>query len=107
MAAGYHPAYSEIYLHHGLKQEVRFNPGRDLPRPVQAWAGRLFTDQGILRDEYLLDLPRLLQDRPKTNGHEVRCHDEVLAWVAEHQEARERAKIIGEQIRRRPAEFDF
>jgi superfamily II DNA or RNA helicase len=98
LAAGHHPVYSEIYLHHGLKQEVRFNPGRDLPRPVQAWAGRLFTDQGVLRDEYLLDLPRLLQDRPKTNGHEVRCHDEVLAWVAEHQEARERTKIIRERL---------
>ena len=57
------------------------------------------TDQGVLRDEYLLDLPRLLQDRPQTNSHEVRCHDEVLAWVAEHQEARERAKIIAKQFR--------
>ena len=51
------------------------------------------------KGQYLLDLPRLLQDRPKTNGHEVRCHDEVLAWVAEHQEARERARIIGERLR--------
>ncbi len=99
LAAGYQPPYSEIYLHHGLKQEIRFNPGRDLPRPVQTWANKLFDGQGTLRDEYLLDLPRLLQDRPKSNGHEVRCHDEVLAWVAEHQEARERAKIIGEQLR--------
>jgi len=51
LAASYHPAYSEIYLQHGLKQEIRFNPGRDLPRPVQAWANRLFDGQGTLRDE--------------------------------------------------------
>jgi superfamily II DNA or RNA helicase len=99
LAAGYQPPYSEIYLQHGLKQEIRFQPGRSLPRPLQLWAQQLFDDQGVLREEHLLHFPRLFQDRPKSNGHEVRCHDEVLAWVAEHQEARERLKIIAGHLR--------
>ncbi|MCU0579788.1 MAG: DEAD/DEAH box helicase, partial [Desulfobacterota bacterium] len=99
LAVGYQPDYSEIYLHHGLKQEIRFNPGRDLPRPMQVWADRLFNDRGVLQEEHLIHFPRLFQDRPKTDGHEVRCHDEVLAWVGEHQEARERLKIIEDHLR--------
>ncbi|MBI5583196.1 MAG: hypothetical protein HY892_05185 [Deltaproteobacteria bacterium] len=47
----------------------------------------MFDDQGVLREKHLLHFPRLFQDRPKPDGHEVRCHDEVLAWVAEHQES--------------------
>jgi hypothetical protein len=28
LASGYRPPYSEIYLQHGLKQEIHFNPGQ-------------------------------------------------------------------------------
>jgi superfamily II DNA or RNA helicase len=99
LAVGYQPEYSEIFLKHGLKQEICFNPGRDLPRPLQVWANRLFDDQAVLREEQLLHFPRLFQERPKSDSHEVRCHDEVLAWVGEHQEARERLKIIEDHLR--------
>ncbi|MBI5603866.1 MAG: DEAD/DEAH box helicase [Deltaproteobacteria bacterium] len=95
---GYTPAYSEIFLHYGLKREVRFRAGKNLPPELLTWAKKLFTPEGRLKEEFILDFPKYLNRLPSNNGHEVRCHDDVMAYIAEHQDREHRLQIIREQF---------
>lgn len=91
---GYTPSYSEIFLNYGLKREVRFKAGRAAPLEVLAWADTLFDATGRLKGEHLLDFPKFLSRLPSKNGHELRCYDDVMAYIAEHQDQEHRRQII-------------
>lgn len=95
----YIPAYSEIFLHYGPKREVRFRPGREVTSQVFLWAKKLFDKEGILKSEYLLDFPKHLSGLPTNNGHEVRCYDDVMAFIAEHQDREYRQRMIESRFR--------
>ncbi len=91
---GYVPPYSEVYLSYGLKREVRFKAGKDAPDKLLSLANTFFDSEGVLKDEHILNFHRFLNRIPRNNGHEVRCYDDVMAYIAEHQDAEHRRRVI-------------
>jgi len=47
--------YSEVFLHYGLKREVRFRAGSGAPAELRALAKHYFDERGFLREERILD----------------------------------------------------
>lgn len=95
---GYDPPYSEIFLHYGLNREVCIKTGRDAPPELRTWIKKLFGSNGRLKENYILNFPKYLSRLPSKNGHEVRCHDDVMAYIAEHQDRAHRQQIIHSQF---------
>lgn len=95
---GYAQPYSEIYLNYGLKRQVRFKAGKDAPHELISVVKDFFNPDGFLKDKHILDFPEFLQRIPKNNGHEVRCYDDVLAYIAEYQDADYRKKIVQSKL---------
>ena len=91
---GYEPPYSEIYLSYGVRREVRFRPGKDAPPRLLALARGYFDQHGVLRNTRILEFPRFF-DKAARIGHEVRCYDDVMSYIAEYQDA-ERRRTIAE-----------
>ncbi|MFH1158282.1 MAG: hypothetical protein V1721_05290 [Pseudomonadota bacterium] len=87
---GYAPLWSEIWLSYGLKREIRFRAGQDAPVELSALAAKYFDGRGVLREDRLLDFHTFLEAIPRRNGYEVRCYDDVMAYVAECQDAAHR-----------------
>lgn len=95
---GFLQLYSEIYLRYGIKREIRFKPGKDAPHKLLAYVNKYFTPDGILKDEYILNFHRILGDMP-ADGHELRCYDDVLAFISEHQDAQHRRTIVAKHFK--------
>ncbi len=87
---GYAPSWSEIWLSYGLKRQIRFRVGKDAPAELSLLAARYFDGSGVLRESRLRDFHTFLEAIPSRNGHEVRCYDDVMAYVAEYQDATSR-----------------
>ena len=96
---GFVQPYSEIYLGYGLKREVRFKAGKDAPNTLRSLTNKFFDSNGILREDHILDFPQLLKIIPQNNGHELRCYDDVLAYIAEHQDAAHRCAIVAKHFK--------
>lgn len=96
--AGFTPAYSEIFLHYGPDREVRFRAGRDIPVELMPWVKQLFDPEGRLKKKYLLTFPKYLNRLSSTNNHEVRCYDDVMTYIAEHQDQAHRQQVIQSQF---------
>jgi superfamily II DNA or RNA helicase len=96
---GYTPSYSEIYVHYGPKRDVCFKAGKDLPRELLIWAKKLFDVHGRLKEEHVLKFPKYLNSLLSKNGHEVRCYDDVMTYIAEHQDQEYRQQLIREHFR--------
>ncbi len=95
-ANGFHPPYSEVYLSYGLKREIRFRPGSEAPAGLLTFAQRYFDEDGILKERHLLDLHIFLNALSRWKEHQVRCYDDVLAFIAEHQDAAHRTALVDE-----------
>jgi superfamily II DNA or RNA helicase len=96
---GYVPPFSEVFLSYGLKKEVRFKPGLGAPAELLSLAGEFFDDGGRLKEDRVLEFPRFLSRVPRNNGHEVRCYDDVLAYIAEHQDRVHRQGVIADHLK--------
>jgi superfamily II DNA or RNA helicase len=96
---GFIPPYSEIFLSYGLKREVRFKPGKDAPSELLSLVDKYFDPQGRLKENHIVDFHKFLGKIPRNNGHEVRCYDDVMAYIAEHQDAEHRRNLIRSQFR--------
>jgi len=92
--ARFTPPFSEVFLHYGLKREIRFKPGKDAPVELLSAAKKFFDARGRMKQERLLDFHQFLNDAQRLAGHEVRCYDDVMAFVAEHQDAEHRRGIM-------------
>ncbi|KHE93503.1 MAG: hypothetical protein SCABRO_00739, partial [Candidatus Scalindua brodae] len=91
--------FSEIYLHYGLKREIRFREGKDAPTSLKTLLKKFFNTDKVLKDEHLLNFSQFLNSVPQNNGHEVRCHDDVMSFVAEHQDSAHREKIVKTKLK--------
>ena len=91
--AGYEPPYSEVYLSHGPRREIRFRRGAALPAPLLRRVNRFFDGAGVLKESRLPEFSSFLDGVP-LDGHEVRWHDDVMAYVAEHQDAAHRRALV-------------
>ncbi len=96
---GYQPPFSEVYLSYGLKREIRFRPGTEAPSGLLTLARRYFDEDGVLKERHLLDAHTFLNALSRWKGHEVRCYDDVMAFIAEHQDAAHRAALVDELFR--------
>jgi len=95
---GYAPQWSEVWLSYGLKREIRFRAGQGAPKELHALAERYFDNRGVLREDRLLDFHKFLEAVPGRNGHELRCYDDVMAYVAECQDAAHRRAVVDARL---------
>lgn len=97
---GYIQPYSEVYLRYGLKREVRFKAGKDAPARLISLSSEFFDRKGTLREDKVLRISEFLDCIKSDDGHELRCYDDVLAYIAERQDAERRRKIVEAQFRK-------
>jgi superfamily II DNA or RNA helicase len=93
--AGFVPPFSEVYLRYGLKREVRLRVGENVPSGLLSLAREYFDHDGALKEDRILDFHRFLGGSSKEPGHEVRCRDEVMDFVAEYQDEAHRRSLTG------------
>ena len=98
LQAGYVPPYSEIYLRYGLKRAVCFKPGKTAPRQLLSMARRYFDEQGVFREARLPDFSRAVSVMAGIPGHEIRCYDDVLEYIAERQDGAHRRAVVAERL---------
>jgi len=92
---GFEPAYSEVYLRYGAKREVAFRPGAGCPVSVKRLAAKYFDEQGILRRDAYAVVDRFLALGRK-NGHDFRCYEDALSYIARVRDNTRRSKKIDE-----------
>lgn len=95
---GWRPPFSEVWLSYGLRREIRFRPGRGFPAELADVTSEFFDSRGVLREERFLDFPKFLDAVSMQSRHEVRCYDDVLAYVAERQDAAHRQEVVAERL---------
>jgi superfamily II DNA or RNA helicase len=95
LAAGFHPVYSEIYLHYAGARAVRFRAGEFCPPTLLSRAKALFdANQGwVLSQERFPKLDAFLC-AARDAGHEVRCYEDALAYIAALRDAEERGRLL-------------
>ena len=80
LAAGFQGAFSELFLDYAGQRRVRLRPGCDLLPAAYELFDR---DAGWqLPSERFVDLPAFI-DRVRAAGHDLRCDDDALAFIAE------------------------
>ncbi len=95
LAKGFEAPYTELFLDYGGQRRVRIRLGVDFPRRLRKSAERLFefAAGGRLAPERFDDLPAFLESIRKS-GHEIRCYDDALAFIARHHDAETRREIL-------------
>jgi superfamily II DNA or RNA helicase len=98
LARGFHPPYSEIYLLYGGERQIRFRRGADCPASLAKSAGELFVGPpaGTLPVENFQKLDLFLKAAQKS-GHDLRCYEDALGFVAQARDAAERLRIIDDE----------
>src|SRR5262245_38776886 len=99
LRAGFQPPYSEVHLHYGARREVRFRPGSECPVGLARLAARYFDLDGTLRPEAFARFEMFIAEANR-HEHELRCHDDVLALIAEVRDAERRRARVAEAFPR-------
>jgi superfamily II DNA or RNA helicase len=93
LRAGFQPPYSEVYLHYGARREVRFRPGSSCPVALARLAARYFAADGALLPDAFATFETFLAEAGRCD-HDLRCHDDALAFVAEVRDAERRRQRV-------------
>lgn len=93
LSAGASLPYSEIFLQYGPRRRVIFKPGSGATQPLKKSAWDYFDKENILREDAFGRLGMFLQEA-KRLGHEVRCYDDALSFIAEVQDAKYRREHL-------------
>jgi superfamily II DNA or RNA helicase len=93
LRAGFQPAYSEIVLEYGAQRVVRFRDGRECPPSLAVLAAKYFGSDRSLKAEAFATFETFLSAAAKFE-HDLRCYDDVLAFVAEVRDRARRVQII-------------
>ncbi|MBI4650523.1 DEAD/DEAH box helicase [Candidatus Desantisbacteria bacterium] len=96
---GYALPYSEVYLSYGLKREVKFKKGKEASPELLTLAANFFDSNGILKNDWIPNFNQFLNNIPQNTGQEVRCYDDVMSYIAEHQDALYRRNIVLSQFK--------
>jgi superfamily II DNA or RNA helicase len=99
LKAGFQPPYSEVYLHYGLRREVRFRPGTACPVELARLAGGYFGPDGVLLPEAFAVFDTFLAESAR-HEPELRCGDDALAFIAEVRDAEDRSRRVAEAFPR-------
>jgi len=94
---GFQPPYSELFLDYASPRGVRLRLGAECPPALAERAASLVdpAQGGALQPDRFDALPAFLQ-RVRRSGHEIRCYDDALAFIAEHRDAETRRKLLDE-----------
>jgi superfamily II DNA or RNA helicase len=103
---GFQPSFSEVYLEYGARRRVRFRPGTDCPPALLDAGRRHFDADGVLKPEAFGRFETFLAEAGK-HEHDLRCHEDVLAFVAEVRDAGHRRARIAEAFARGPRSAAF
>jgi superfamily II DNA or RNA helicase len=101
LRAGHQPEYSEVHLQYGARREVRFRPGSGCPAQLARIAAQYFDDDGTLLPEAFGRFQDFLTESGKLD-HDLRCHDDVLSFIAEVRDAEQRLRRVEEAFPRGP-----
>ena len=101
LALGFHPEYSQVYLHYGARREVIFQAGTQCPPAVKRYAEQFFDEYGRLKDGQHQGFHLFLKKVGNSGGHEVRCYDDALQFIAEMRD-RERVRTEVGRLYGRP-----
>lgn len=84
LAAGFAGAFSEVFLDYAGQRRVRLRPGGAFPVELRKEAASLFEadEDWQLPAERYAALPDFI-DRVRLTGHELRCEDDALSFIAE------------------------
>lgn len=95
LKAGFHPPFSEIYLHYGETRSLRFRIGCDCPPALAKRAETLFDrDAGnALREAQFSALDAFAEAARKAD-HEVRCYQDALAFLADIRDTHTRRRVL-------------
>ena len=85
--------YSEVFLQYGPRRRVIFKSGFDVPQLLKKSALDYFDKENILREDASGRLGTFLQEA-KRLGHEVRCYDDALSFIAEVQDTKYRRERV-------------
>ena len=99
LEAGFQPEYSEVFLQYGARREVRFRAGSDCSKALARLASAHFSDDGVLLPDAFSRFDTFLAEAGKIDD-DFRCHDDVLAFVAELRDAEQRRKRVAEAFPR-------
>jgi superfamily II DNA or RNA helicase len=89
LRAGFVPPYSEVFLEYGARRSVRFRAGSECPAGLSAAAAGYFDGDGVLAPGAFGRFEEFLAAAGR-HGHELRCDDDVLGFVAEVRDAERR-----------------
>ncbi|PID59586.1 MAG: helicase SNF2 [Gammaproteobacteria bacterium] len=94
-AAGFQPAFSEVYLRYGAEHEVRFRPGSDCTPALKRRARSVFDENHDwrLRPDSLTALEDFLAAASRSK-HEVRWREDVLDYIARARRDRHRHRVL-------------
>ncbi|MBI5417437.1 DEAD/DEAH box helicase [Candidatus Poribacteria bacterium] len=95
---GYCLPYSEVYLTYGINQEVRIELSKNAPQELILLTNKFFNSNGILKEEHITNFLEFFKNLPKNSKHEVRCYDDVLAYIALHEDKEHRRKIFESEL---------
>ena len=99
--SGFQPPHSEIYLRYGAERQVCLRAGSQCPVKLTRTMSSYFDSRGILRPEAFGRIEQLLADSAKYD-HDLRCFDDVLAFVAEVRDQKRRNERLDKVL---PAGF--
>lgn len=90
---GFQPSFSEVYLRYGGRRDVCFNPGAGCPEELVRYAANFFDSEGVLKPQAISRFHTFLQNAP-SNGHELRCYEDALQFIAHLRDDLQRRKRI-------------
>ena len=92
---GFSPSHSEIYLRYGGERSVHFRAGTDCPPPLFRSAARVFDAAADWRlpMSAFSRIENFLA-RAQKAGHEVRCQEEALAFIARARDSEHRRQVL-------------
>ncbi|MHB1035565.1 MAG: DEAD/DEAH box helicase [Pirellulales bacterium] len=99
LAAGFQPAYSEVYLRYGAQREVRLRLGTDCPPRLARLTADYFDEEGRLPQEAFGSFDEFLAKTAKID-HELRVYDDALGLIAEVRDAQRRKEILAKAFPR-------
>ncbi len=95
LRAGFQPTYSEIHLKYGGERQVRFRIGSACPAALRRRVSRVFgpSPERILPVEGYSGVEGIIAAARRC-GHELRCYDDALAYIARTRDAERRRQVI-------------
>jgi superfamily II DNA or RNA helicase len=89
------PPMSEVHLQYGAERRIRFRPGDECPSALAKLASKFFGDDGLLRPGAAEKLDDFLSAASGIDP-DLKVGDDVLAYLAELQDAEERRRKVSE-----------